>query len=593
MKKFSPLVALSHVVKPRLQGIKYWLQRWRWYRHLNLAYANWRNCHGGLPDWVFFQKHIRFQSQHIQKKHGESRERILVATGTAGHLPSMTLESLLGVSLSLRGVAVDYFLCDGQLPACMMCEINWYSDVATFVKRGPSDRCESCYKPAASMLEASAFRHIGIGTQLTPNERKKAHSLATNILHNEILGFSINGAPIGEHAMAGALRFFARGDLEGEPKGEAILRRYFEAALLTYYASYRLLAGGCYKVVVVNHGIYVPQGIIAETARSLGVRVVTWHPAYRRGCFIFNHEETYHHGLMNESMLAWEGMRWDRRLQEQIERYLKSRWVGQNDWVNFQRKPKFDIETLKKETGIDFTRPTVGLLTNVVWDAQLHYKANAFPCMLDWLIKTITYFKKRPDLQLLIRVHPAELTGTLPSRQSVVAEINQAFSRLPSNVFLIPPESRISTYVAMSQCNAVLIYGTKTGVELAASGIPVIVAGEAWIRGKGVTFDADSEIEYFRLLDTLPLPARLDEPTRSRALKYAYHFFFRRMIPLDSMRERKGWPPFCVSINGMHDLMPGQSLGLDIICDGILNGTSFIYPAEENFRATTQEGELP
>ena len=133
----------------------------------------------------------------------------------------------------------------------------------------------------------------------------------------------------------------------------------------------------------------------------------------------------------------------------------------------------------------------------------------------------------------------------------------------------------------MSRCNAVLIYGTKTGVELAATGIPVIVAGEAWIRGKGVTLDAASEADYFRLLDTLPLPAGLDEPTRERALKYAFHFFFRRMIPLDCVEERKGWPPFGVSIRGLSDLSPGGSQGLDVVCHGILTGAPFIYPAEE------------
>ncbi len=529
------------------------------------------------------------QWRRIQEKQSASRERVLVATGTAGHLPSMTVESLLGVALSLRDAAVDFLLCDGALPACMMCEINWYSDVVSFGVQGPLDRCQSCYQPAAAMLKASAISHLGIGTQISENERKYARSFAMTILRDEISGYVIDGIPIGEHAMAGTLRFFARGDLETEPEAEVILRRYFEAALLTYYACHRLLASGRYEVVVLNHGIYVPQGVIAETARRLGVRVVTWHQAYRRGCFIFNHSETYHHGLMNEPVSAWEGMRWDKWHQEEIERYLESRWVGRNDWVKFQREPEFDIEAIKKETGIDFTRPTVGLLTNVVWDAQLHYKANAFPSMSDWLSKTIAYFEKHTDLQLLIRVHPAELTGTLPSRQPAMAEIHRAFPQLPSNVFIISPNSRISTYVAMSQCNAVLIYGTKMGVELTASSIPVIVAGEAWIRGKGVTLDAESEVDYFKLLDNLPLPARLDTPTRGRALKYAYHFFFRRMIPLDSVRERKGWPPFEVGIKGLQDLAPGKSLGLDVICDGILSGKPFVYPAEERFDATSLE----
>jgi len=89
-----------------------------------------------------------------------------------------------------------------------------------------------------------------------------------------------------------------------------------------------------------------------------------------------------------------------------------------------------------------------------------------------------------------------------------------------------PPESRISTYVTMLQCNAVILYGTKTGVELTSVGMPVIVGGEAWIRNKGITFDASSPAEYFELLDRLPFPTRMDETTIRRARMYAYHFFF-------------------------------------------------------------------
>ena len=65
----------------------------------------------------------------------------------------------------------------------------------------------------------------------------------------------------------------------------------------------------------------------------------------------------------------------------------------------------------------------IGLLTNVSWDAQLHYPANAFPNMLEWLVRTCEYFATRPDLQLLIRVHPAEISGFPPSRQPMLGEL--------------------------------------------------------------------------------------------------------------------------------------------------------------------------
>ena len=233
-----------------------------------------------------------------------------------------------------------------------------------------------------------------------------------------------------------------------------------------------------------------------------------------------------------------------------------------------------------RELKIDFAKPTIGLLPNVVWDAQLHYRANAFNNLIEWAIKTIEYFVGRSELQLLVRVHPAEIKRFSKSRQPLIREIKKVFPKLPPNIYLIPPESKISTYTVMQRCNAVLIYGTKTGVELTARGIPVIVAGEAWIRNKGLTMDASSPEEYFSILDKLPLSRRMDAEQVRLARKYAYHFFYRRGIYLPFMIKSKDSMSFQLGIKRVSELSPGKSIGLDVICDGILEGKEFIYPAE-------------
>jgi hypothetical protein len=133
----------------------------------------------------------------------------------------------------------------------------------------------------------------------------------------------------------------------------------------------------------------------------------------------------------------------------------------------------------------------------------------------------------------------------------------------------------------MEKCDSVIIYGTKTGVELTCMGIPVIVAGEAWIKNKGLTIDSATREEYFRVLDSLPCSGRLDDSTITRARKYAYHFFFRRMIPLEILDARDQWPPFVIDIKRLTELLPGKDPGLDVICDGILQGKPFIFRAEE------------
>jgi hypothetical protein len=52
------------------------------------------------------------------------------------------------------------------------------------------------------------------------------------------------------------------------------------------------------------------------------------------------------------------------------------------------------------------------------------------------------------------------------------------------------------------------------------------------------------------------------------------------MIPLPFLKPVKAWPPFVMSLDTIEELLPGRHPGLDVICDGILNGSPFIYPAE-------------
>jgi hypothetical protein len=65
-----------------------------------------------------------------------------------------------------------------------------------------------------------------------------------------------------------------------------------------------------------------------------------------------------------------------------------------------------------------------------------------------------------------------------------------------------------------------------------------------------------------------------------RARRYAYHFFFRRMIPLEFMEPTKAVVPYRLTLRSFRQLEPGMSRGLDVICDGILEDRPFIFPAE-------------
>jgi len=163
-----------------------------------------------------------------------------------------------------------------------------------------------------------------------------------------------------------------------------------------------------------------------------------------------------------------------------------------------------------------------------------------------------------------------------PSRQPILGELRKAIPHLATNIIVVPPESGLSTYALMSLCNSVIIYGTKMGVELTSRGIPVVVAGEAWIRNKGLTRDASSPDEYFRILDRLPFSEQLDSGQLARARRYAYHFFFNRMIPLPFIEPKAGDSIYRLKLTALRELLPGESEGLDTICRGILERGPFV-----------------
>lgn len=504
-------------------------------------------------------------------------EKILIATSVGSHLAGTTLESVLAVALTLRGTDVHVFLCDGALPACLACWYDVYPDYEKFVTYGPAKDCRACFEPAYDMYRSLGLPVYRYGDFLTDDNRKTAEDISSSLPLSDIASFKMDEIVVGEHAMAGALRFLTRGTLEGEPYGERILRRYFHASLLATFATANLLDKYHFLSAVFHHGIYVPQGLIGEVCRKQQVHVVNWNPAYRKNCFIFSHHDTYHHTLLAEPIEKWADIPWNEQRETELMDYLQSRWHGTQDWIWFHEKPEFELQKIADRLGIDFSRTCVGLLTSVMWDAVLHYPSNAFPNMLEWIKTTIEYFIDRPELQLIIRIHPGEIRGTLPARQRIADEIAGAYPALPKNITVIPPEADISTYAVMMQCDAVIIYNTKTGIELAAMGIPVIVAGEAWIRNKGFALDVGNREEYLQILKKLPLGKRMDKASHAKAQQYAYHFFFRRMIPLDFMKPTGNNPPYRIALQSIKELVAGQCPGLDVICNGILDGADFIH----------------
>ncbi|MBP7860904.1 capsule biosynthesis protein [bacterium] len=535
-----------------------------------------------IPDW---KEIIGSDWSEWEKRRDLARggPKVLIATTVGGNSMLTPLETLYALGLTLRGAEVHFLLCDKVLPACQNSYGSDLQNQKNFLTDGPGiDMCNWCFDCGTKSIAPLGLTLHRMSDFLSEQNFSNANSLSLLADIDQINNYSYQGIALGESVMSGTLRFFGRGDFEGEIYSDDVIRRFLKAGILCVDALNSLYDQYQFDHTLVNQGFYVPQGVAVEVAHNRGNHLVCWDVCYRNKCVTMSHSNTYFRTLVDDSIEEWNNLQWNQKLEDEITGYLTGRWSGKYDWMKFNESgADSNPVDLMKEIGVNPNIPVIGLLTNVVWDAQVYYPGNSFPNMLDWLMKTVKYMASRGDLQLLIRVHPAELKSWQKSRQFAEDEIKKEFPELPKNVFIIPPQSTINTYKAMMACDSVLIYATTAGLELACMGIPTVIAGEAWMRGKSIGIDVVSQHQYIETLDTLPFKKRMDATQISKAKKYAYHFYLRKMIEL-GMLEPMPFEncPYRISEVGISGFDKGADLGLDIICDGILNNSSFVFPAE-------------
>ena len=127
---------------------------------------------------------------------------------------------------------------------------------------------------------------------------------------------------------------------------------------------------------------------------------------------------------------------------------------------------------------------------------------------------------------------------------------SQALPELPEHIHLVAAGDPINTYDLVEIADLGLVYTTTVGMEMAMSGVPVIVAGQTHYRGKGFTLDPDSWEAYEESWSSRWLhqaQQRMTQEQVEQAWKYAYRFFFDYPHPfpwhlLGIWDELEDWP---------------------------------------------------
>ena len=301
-------------------------------------------------------------------------------------------------------------------------------------------------------------------------------------------------------------------------------------------------------VILIPNGSILEMGAIYQVARQLNIPTVTYEFGEQREriWLAYNDEVMLQH--TDEIWNRHASLPFDEQKKGKLAQLFQAR--RQADlWANFSRRwqgiQRQGVEKVRRQLALE-AKPTFLLATNVIGDSLTLNRQVFSQSMTEWLERTIEYFAARPQIQLIVRIHPGERYTRGPSVKEIVSRL---LPDLPGHFRIVEADDQVNTYDLIDLSDLGLVYTTTAGLEMAMSGLPVIVAGQTHYRGKGFTLDPDTWEAYDAFLERAVKDAsslRLSTEQVQKAWHYAYVFFFEYPFPfpwhLHLKNDLEVWP---------------------------------------------------
>jgi hypothetical protein len=483
------------------------------------------------------------------------------------------VETAIAAALRLRGYNVHAIICDATYNACVRREVtsgipyeNW------------RHICARCIAANRGVLEVMGTPYSSIGDFVSSDTRKELWDRARECTEENILDLTHNGVRIGNNVVSSLMRYRRGYAIQTDVR---ILREYAYTALVAAEAARVAIDKFNPIRVFMSHGVYVDWGPALHTAHQTSVPVTTWKSSYLAARFFFRQVSDGNLDFCQLSDREWE-KRAATPLTDEEEKSLQAFLYNRYHLpVGFDLKKVYSYtgepDRLREKYRLDSDKPVWGIMSHLTWDSVSDYSPMAYPSFDEWMIDTIEHVSKIPEVQWVIKIHPVEAGDA--REVGMEALIEDRFPTLPSNVRVIPAKEDISPLEFFELLDGgVTVYGTP-GLELALSGKPVIVAGEAHYGGKGFTKEGLDIESYRKLLARAGCMGRLTAEETALARRYAYSLFIQRQVPLPIVHDpRSLW--WHLQHEKRDTLLPGADPFVDFICERLIDGGDFIMGPE-------------
>ena len=533
-------------------------------------------------DWAIPIKRVRLREQDyldqttLKSDSLSDRKRIIVWT-LQQFPPWVDIGYVLATAMRLRGHDVRGMLCDGLLPVC---EMN-----LGLIERPP---CETCIMSSSRYEDAFGFTFARLSDLLFEEDREKAERLVAQTPNDDLLALVVDDVRVGALAKRELQRYY-RGFVF-DPLRDDAFRQWLVTAILLTWLSARCLDRVQPDIVIASSGKTLPTACLFESARRRGIHVVTWDtsPWYPNGLLFSHNKPAVEVDLGDEWKDASKQALSGSQLLD-LNEFLR-RWArSENTPFPYNTTPLEDEQTIRHQLGLRLHVPIVAAFANTSWDMAVADRDVGFESMFDWIFSLVEYAIAHPEIDLVVRAHPAEkkVPLHLQSRTPVAAEIRKRYEPLPPHIKLIEGDNPVSSYILGVMAHVVMVYNTGLGMELALGGKRPWIAGDVTYRGKGFTRDLISRDQMLSMLDAKVFDNRLSKGEVELAQRFAYLWIFRHVVRNPFVDPNRNYR---FTVRTFRDVAhPGHPV-IEELCEAILTKRPFI---DIGHARSSRQGEAP
>ena len=501
----------------------------------------------------------------IQRKNKEisgKKLRVLIGPSFAIWAPSYALDRSISLALQSRGADVIPMYCDGiQDIECNYVGGDWGG------KADFSKNCLNCKRTSARLWNINSNEPLLFSRYIDTEDVDKIDAELRGITFDDAVSYKKSEIEYGAMAKDIMVNNYLVATATLIDNHENLIKVHLRNLLMVSVVYERILDDIKPDRVVSNDSYYGMWAILQKHCIARSIPFYShWPVTNDRAAFAYNDAAMNLDFTKSWPKFSMNGLTTEDEVL--IEKWLKGERGLVIDTTKLAGHEIFD-PVVKK---IAPNKPTIVLAANVIWDLAALNKQVVFNDMVEWIIKTIDWFSDKPDLQMIIRPHPAETSPKIPNtRETVFEAIKLDGIKLPENVFLLKSDAKITLNELFSMCDVrgVAVHTTTVGFEYSAQGVPVVTTAKSPYRGFGFTIDPANKDEYFKALNELLSGVRkvVTQPDQLLARKfikfYHFHYYFKHGL-------FSGNPPE-ISDKYM-DILEGRLGAFAYVINAIVNG---------------------